>query len=57
MVYVIEEGRVRASPVKLGPAFGGGFELVEGPRSGTRLVKDPPPTLTDGKRIKERTDG
>jgi RND family efflux transporter MFP subunit len=57
MVYVLEDGRVRATPVTLGPAFGSGFELVRGPSPGTRLVKDPPPELKDGQRIKEKTEG
>jgi RND family efflux transporter MFP subunit len=57
MVYVLEDGRVRATPVTLGPPFGSGFELVRGPSPGTRLVKDPPPELKDGQRIKEKTEG
>jgi len=42
------------TPVKLGPSFGRGYELVEGPRAGTRLVASPPETLVDGQRIKEK---
>jgi HlyD family secretion protein len=57
IVYILEDGRVRATPVTLGPAFGSGFELVRGPNPGTRLVKDPPADLKDGQRIKEKTEG
>jgi RND family efflux transporter MFP subunit len=55
-VFVIDGGKVRLVPVTLGPAFAGGFEFVEGPTPGTRLVKDPPAALADGQQIKERTE-
>lgn len=54
VVFVVEEDTVRMVPVKLGPAFGRGFELVDGPRPGTRLVASPPETMADGQRIKEK---
>ncbi|MBK8994691.1 MAG: efflux RND transporter periplasmic adaptor subunit [Myxococcales bacterium] len=54
VVFVIDGGRVRMRPVTLGPPIGNGFELVEGPPSGTRVVKDPPKELADGKDVKER---
>ena len=54
VVFVVEEDVVRMTPVKLGPSFGRGFELVEGPRVGTRLVASPAETLADGQRIKEK---
>lgn len=54
VVYVIEDGKVRATPVELGPAFGSGFELVRGPEPGTKLVKSPAADLADGQRIKEK---
>jgi HlyD family secretion protein len=57
VVYVIDDGAVRTTPVTLGPAFGSGFELVKGPAAGTRVVKSPPAGLADGQRIKERTEG
>jgi RND family efflux transporter MFP subunit len=53
-VFVLSEGMVKRAPVKIGPAFGSGFELVEGPAPGTRVIADPPPTLSDGQRIKEK---
>lgn len=56
VVFVVEEDTVRSVPVKLGPSFGRGFELVEGPRPGTRLVANPPETLSDGQRVKEKSE-
>jgi multidrug efflux pump subunit AcrA (membrane-fusion protein) len=55
LVYVVDDGKVRATPVTLGPAFGSGFELARGPTPGTRVVKNPSPDLADGQPIKERT--
>lgn len=52
-VWVIDGGKVRLQPVKLGAPFGSGFVLVDGPTPGTKLVKDPSPTLTDGAAVKE----
>ena len=54
VVFVVEDDTVGMVPVKLGPSFGRGFELVEGPRPGTRLVAAPSETLSDGQRIKEK---
>lgn len=56
VVFVVEEDVVRMVPVKLGPSFGRGFELAEGPRPGTRLVAEPPETLSDGQRVKEKEE-
>ncbi|MBK8481792.1 MAG: efflux RND transporter periplasmic adaptor subunit [Proteobacteria bacterium] len=55
LVFVVDGDRVRLQPVQLGPAFGGGFELLAGPPSGTRLVSNPPAGLADGQRIKEQS--
>jgi RND family efflux transporter MFP subunit len=54
VVFVVEDEVVRMVPVKLGPAFGRGFELTDGPRPGTRLVASPPDTMADGQRVKEK---
>jgi HlyD family secretion protein len=54
VVFVVADGILKMAPVKLGPAFGQGFELVEGPAPGTRLVANPTPELSDGQRIKEK---
>jgi RND family efflux transporter MFP subunit len=57
VVFVLEDGRVRMVPIEVGQEFGDGFELVRGPTSGTRVVKNPAPELSDGQQVKERTDG
>jgi multidrug efflux pump subunit AcrA (membrane-fusion protein) len=54
VVFVLEGEQVRMTPVTLGAAFGSGFELVEGPRPGTRVIKNPDAKLSDGQRVKER---
>lgn len=54
VVFVIEDDKVRMVPVKLGPAMGTSFELLEGPPEGTRLVASPPDVLKDGQSIKEK---
>jgi HlyD family secretion protein len=54
VVFVVNAGMVKMTPVKLGPAFGTGFELVDGPPPGTRVVAQPPSDLSDGQRIKEK---
>ena len=57
VVYRLEGGIVRTTPVTLGPAFGTGFEVQSGVSSGTRLVNNPPPGLADGQKVKERNAG
>jgi HlyD family secretion protein len=54
VVFVVEDEAVRMVPVKLGAPFGAGFELIEGPQPGTRLVASPPATMGDGQRVKEK---
>ena len=54
VVFVLEGDSVRMKTVKLGPAFGDGFELVAGPAPGTKVIKTPPPTLADGQKVRER---
>lgn len=54
VVFVIEGDAVHMRPVALGDAFGDGFELKQGPEPGTKVVKSPPVTLSDGSKIKER---
>jgi RND family efflux transporter MFP subunit len=56
VLFVIEDERVRLVPVKLGAPNGAGFELLQGPSSGTKLVKDPKPDLADGQAIREKSD-
>lgn len=54
VVFVKENDTVRMVPVKLGAPFGEGFELLEGPPSGSTLVRNPPTTMKDGQKVKER---
>lgn len=56
VVFVLEDGKVRLTPVKVGSPFGGGFELLNGPAPGTRVISDPPGGLSDGQQVKEKTD-
>ena len=53
VVFVVEDGKVRQVPVQIGDELGSGFELVDGPRPGTRVVSDPPDTLRSGQKIQE----
>jgi RND family efflux transporter MFP subunit len=55
VVFTVDSGNARMTPVRLGPAFGDGFELVDGPAPGTKLVSDPGAALGDGQAIKEKT--
>ena len=53
-VFAVDNGAVRLVPIKLGPAFGSGFEMLDGPSPGTRVVAQPPKELTDGQRVREK---
>jgi hypothetical protein len=55
-VFVVESGVVRFEPVTLGPKSGDGFEMVQGPPVGTRIVLAPDAALSPGQRVKERKD-
>lgn len=52
VVFVIDNGKARMKTIGLGPAFGTGFEVVNGPSPGTQLVNNPPDTLADGQGLK-----
>jgi len=54
VVFVITQGVVKLAPVKVGAPFGQGFELVDGPAPGTRVVANPSPDLFEGQHIKEK---
>jgi HlyD family secretion protein len=54
-VWVVDGGKARLVSVELGEPFGTGFVLKQGPPPGTRLVKNPPKELSDGKAVKEKT--
>jgi hypothetical protein len=41
--------------VTLGEKTGNGYELIDGPAPGARVVADPPATLADGHKVKEKS--
>jgi RND family efflux transporter MFP subunit len=53
-VFRLEEGHARYTPIRVGAALAGGFELLEGPVDGTRLVAQPDNELLDGASVKEK---
>lgn len=55
VVFVLDSGKVRQEQVTLGARFGDGYELVDGPAPGSKLVSDPPSSLTDGQAVKEKS--
>jgi len=54
VVFVVDNERIQMRLVVLGGPFADGYELVQGPEPGTKIVKSPAATLEDGQRIKER---
>jgi RND family efflux transporter MFP subunit len=56
VAFVYEDGKAKMVTLSLGAPFAGGFELVDGPAPGTKLIKSPPPSLADGQPVKEKTD-
>jgi HlyD family secretion protein len=54
IVFVVEDGTLRAAPVELGEAFGSGFELLDGPPAGANVVREPDSTLSDGQKVKQK---
>lgn len=55
-VFRIDDGKARRERVTLGPAMTGGFELVDGPGDGTRVIADPPSAIDDGYPVREGTE-
>jgi len=56
VAFVYDDGKAKMVTLTLGAPFGGGFELIDGPAPGTKLIKSPPPTLADGQPVKEKTE-
>lgn len=54
VVWVVENEKIRMVPIEVGEPFGTGFVLKRGPAAGTRVVRDPLPTLQDGQSVKEK---
>jgi HlyD family secretion protein len=55
VVFVLEGEAVRMRMVTIGERIGSGFELLDGPEVGARLVAQPPADLTDGQQVKEKS--
>ena len=55
VVFVYEGEAARLRNVTLGERIGSGYELLQGPEAGTRLIADPPADLTDGQQVKEKS--
>jgi RND family efflux transporter MFP subunit len=53
-VFVIADGKLRLQRVTLGAPVGSGFELIDGPPTGTKIVSSPRAELADGQSIKEK---
>jgi RND family efflux transporter MFP subunit len=53
VVFVVDEGEVRMTTVKVGPPFADGLELETKLPVGTKVVLGPPSNLTDGQQVKE----
>jgi hypothetical protein len=56
VVFSLEDQTVRMRNVSLGPPVGAGFELLEGPPAGTRVIREPPANLADGQVVKEKSE-
>ena len=54
VAFVVDNGKARQVTLTLGPAISGGFELLDGPAAGTKLIKSPSAALVDGQPIKEK---
>ncbi len=54
-VWVVEGDKIRKTPVSIGEKAGTDFVLTGGPPPGTKLVRDPAPTLHEGQAVKEKS--
>jgi RND family efflux transporter MFP subunit len=54
VVFVVEDGEVRMTTVKLGEPVGEGRELLSQLPPGTKVVMKPPKDLADGEKVKEK---
>lgn len=55
VVFTIDGDKVRAVTISPGAMLGTGFVIKDGPKPGTKLVKNPPASLNDGQAIKEKS--
>jgi HlyD family secretion protein len=54
VVFIVEDGELRQTAVKVGPALGDDRELETPLPAGTRVVIDPATELTDRQQVKEK---
>jgi RND family efflux transporter MFP subunit len=54
VVFTLEGGHVRMRNVTVGEPVGSGLELLDGPETGTKVVRGPADTLTDGQQVVEK---
>lgn len=54
VVFVVEDETARMRAVQLGDKMGDAFVLLSGPGPGSRLVAEPPETLADGQKVREK---
>jgi RND family efflux transporter MFP subunit len=54
VVFIVEDGQVRLTAVKVGPVEGDGRELETKLPAGTKVVLDPARELGDGQKVKEK---
>ncbi len=52
--FLLEENRVKLTPLTLGPEMGDLVEITTGLKEGDKVVLKPPPSLTDGARVKAK---
>jgi HlyD family secretion protein len=53
VVFVVDDGEVRMTAVKVGAPFADGLELETKLPAGTKVVLEPSKSLTDGQQVKE----
>lgn len=56
LVFRVESGRAVQTTISVGEPMAGGFALVSGPESGTRVISNPPPELVDGAPVQESAE-
>lgn len=55
VIFVLDDGQVRMTTVKVGPATGDEYRDLESDvPAGTKVVLSPPADLSDGKKVKEK---
>jgi RND family efflux transporter MFP subunit len=53
--FLLKGNRVKLVPLTLGPEMGDLVEIAKGLKEGDKVVLKPPPSLTDGSRVKVKT--